>query len=179
MKNAFSRSNTILIACFLAQVVLLSACVPAGEAAAQPTRILTGTWEGTYTWNCGAADLQGSSELVAELSSVRGSPFIGGTLTYLGETVSITNGYRCNAEGSVLDSSGSLQCGQPDPLGAYLVMQHEASDKLVYNRFTGLIQGETITGTILNGNSPVPMLDSEGCSHPEHHSGTFELRKAD
>ena len=126
-------------------------------------------------------DLRGRSDLSVELRKVRNGSAtnIVGTVSYLGGQATITYSNRCNEIQSHIDEYGSLQCTKTDPSGRYLILVHDGSEQFVNNEFTGKMNGDTISGTTVNGDSPIPFLEGQGCSHPDKRSGTFTLKKLD
>jgi hypothetical protein len=103
--------------------------------------LLTGSWKGTYAWNCdgrysgetksGAADIH--FEIVDE-----GNGLLSGNASYLGGTMPIW-GYRSR-------DPRSANTREFDPRGTEIRIYVEASDYFVGTEFRGTLRGSFISG---------------------------------
>lgn len=142
----------------------------------QPYTNLTGTWEGTYTWACGAEHLTGSVPITFELTD-DGTGGITGTASYLDATGGLFASYRLIIGTVMPDGEGlelTLKVEQTRPAGG--------TTGFVYNEFDALLDPyapDRIVGTTLNGDTPQPDIAEDGCSHPDADapSGAFDVTR--
>ena len=135
---------------------------------------LTGTYSGTYSWNCQSTNPGnwgiGSSEIEIALND-NGDGSLNGTISYLGGTSTFIGQRYSSADYTIL---GYLYNGVEDPLGCLVQLTVEESSSFVHNWFTGTISGNVISGTTVNGDGPnYPGSASEGCSAPFDPAGNF------
>ena len=128
---------------------------------------LTGTWTGTYHWDCdgrtGSADI--SLQLVDD--DIGG---LSGQLSYIGvsETVAITG----NRFGEVKWDPWGFSYSVISASGVYFRVSVPEGNNYVANNYSGYIQGDaTLSAITLNGDS------GSGCSAASTASGNVSLQK--
>jgi len=124
---------------------------------------LTGSWSGTYAWNCGSG-LTGSSLITLELAQSGSS--LSGTARYLGDSTSVSG-----------DSYSTLQAADigPDPWNVRL--DWAATSSFVLNTFEGVRVGaDSLSGYVLNGDSPQSQ-SQPGCSALTGPSGRIAVSR--
>lgn len=154
--------------------IALPILIASAPAAAIEDHPLIAVWTGTYEWDCGN-ELEGSSDLTMEITTVGPYGRIDGTVTYLDDSAALS-GIACEA---VLEEDYGFRdwCdGSPDADGTFLILQTPGSDNFVYNQFSGKISenGDAITGTTMNGDSSAHS-GSSGCSAQAGPAGAFAV----
>lgn len=134
---------------------------------------IAGTWQGTYSWNCGGTRT-GSTELILQLEE-RGNGFVYGIAIYLGDDPELLEYDSYRMINPMYRANGTLLGGTPHPDGMVVRLSVGASSTNVYNQFDGTISPNfmTMTGGTLNGDSPTP--GSMGCSAATGYSGSFTV----
>ncbi len=134
--------------------------------------VVTGTYVGTYTWDCGVPDSQGSSSMTMTLSQSGGSAFVSGTVSYLGGSTQL-NGTRLS--NPIMGQFG-FEGGTSDPNGQYLDLNWPADSPNFENNIASLeITPTGLSGTTHNGDSPAPGF--AGCSNATGPAGTINLTR--
>lgn len=136
---------------------------------------IEGTWQGTYSWNCGGTRT-GSTELILQLFE-RGNGSIYGVAIYLGDDPEVIEYLSYRMVNPVYRPNGTLLGGTRDPDGLVvrLAVGNSPSQTSVYNEFDGAISADymTMSGGTLNGDSATPT--SRGCSAVSGYSGTWTV----
>ena len=153
------------------------ACQPV-EATSEPAT-LTGTWEGTYAWDCqesGDGIFAGSTSIRFVLVQDQFG-FLTGTAEYLGGTVSLNQQSFRIAEVTFTNQGGTIS-GTPGADGMWVRIDVPPSEgHFVNNIFSGEIAEDlnSITGTTQNGDHLMP--HGLGCSANFGPSGTFAVNR--
>jgi len=128
---------------------------------------MTGSWQGTYNWDCGNGK-NGSSNLVFEIIDSDGK--LSGTAKYLGGESDLYGDRVIDVTWDIWDFKG----GVASKNGNMIVISVPDTDAFVNNRFSGELINNTLSGITQNGDTPV--LGTDGCSAPFTNSGTFEVQ---
>ena len=125
---------------------------------------LAPVYSGTYSWICGAT---GTTPLVFRFDpQVPGSSTVTGTATYLNVTKNFTGRRYSQA---TFGQFGDISSGTPAPDGRIIEISVPTVPSSNHNIFTGTLQGNTYSGTTLNG---------EGCSANSGPGGSFTATAA-
>ena len=137
---------------------------------------LTGNWTGTLAWKCRRSS-QTSTEVTAVLvEDEKGN--IDGTVTYLGETLTLTGSKRGNTP--AFNDSGTIATMQRAAFGTHFLLRHNAQGTLINNDFSGsVVSPDYLKGQSLNGPAlPDVGVDSCGLSEPpDPEDWYFELHR--
>ena len=131
--------------------------------------VLTGSWRGLYSWDCGNG-LVGTATATFGFDSATSPGLYSGYASYLrGRTVTTVQRFV----GDINDPENWSR----NPAGSIVKIEVPGSPgNFANNEFTGRLNGSQIVGTTLNGDT-VAFPGVTGCSALTGPSGTFAIDK--
>lgn len=128
---------------------------------------IEGDWAGTYTFTCAIPNLNEEYPITMSLGENE-QGLLSGTASYLDDIITFRQGRR--GHNPTWRSTGIVKFDQRMD-GGFFTLEHLGGNTAVNNEFYGQIEGDTLTGFTLNGDS------ATGCSAPHSVAGKIELTR--